>query len=101
MKVKSWLAAIIAHVGIGTVPIDAADVEDVSYSWQAVPFGGPYRFDFERQRWIQLFDRFAHDDGELMGVLSIAVDIAGDWHEPGVVYIAPGARGLMVGRPNR
>lgn len=26
-------------------------------------------------------------------------NIAGDWRQTGVVYVAPGARGLMVGRP--
>ncbi|NMN04924.1 beta-xylosidase/photosystem II stability/assembly factor-like uncharacterized protein [Novosphingobium sp. SG919] len=69
------------------------------YHWQTVPFGaggfidgflyhprqpgilyartdigGMYRFDFERKRWLPLLDHLGHDDGDLMGVLSFAVD---------------------------
>jgi hypothetical protein len=52
---------------------------------------GLWRSDDEGQSWVRI-----NDDAHSFG----AVDhIAGDWREPGVVYIAPGARGLMVGRP--
>ena len=36
--------------------------------------GGLYRYDFATKTWAQLFDFFGHDDGDLSGVLSIALD---------------------------
>ncbi|MBC2670122.1 hypothetical protein ACFOON_06210 [Novosphingobium piscinae] len=69
------------------------------YQWQSVPFGGggyvdgfayhprqpdilyartdiggAYRFDFASRRWLPLLDHLARADGDLMGVLSIALD---------------------------
>ena len=52
---------------------------------------GLWRSDDEGQNWVRI-----NDDAHQFGGLD---NIAGDWHEPGIVYIAPGARGLMVGRP--
>lgn len=89
----------------------AAAAEDQPYRWATIPFGGGgyvsgylyhpkqkdvlyartdvgglYRFDFAARRWVQLFDRFRHADGELMGVLSIAVDP----QDPAKLYSANG-----------
>lgn len=36
--------------------------------------GGAYRFDPAAKRWLPLLDQLGKDDGDLMGVLSIAVD---------------------------
>lgn len=38
--------------------------------------GGAYRFDPAARRWLPLLDHLGKDDGDLMGVLSIAVDPA-------------------------
>ncbi|MBB3357854.1 MULTISPECIES: hypothetical protein [unclassified Novosphingobium] len=81
------------------------------YHWQTVPFGaggfvdgflyhprtpgilyartdigGMYRFDFENKRWIPLLDHLGRDDGDLMGILSFAVDP----NAPDRVYAAAG-----------
>jgi hypothetical protein len=82
-----------------------------AYHWQTVPFGaggfvdgflyhprtpgilyartdigGMYRFDFEARRWIPLLDHLGKDDGDLMGILSFAVDP----NAPDRVYAASG-----------
>jgi len=54
---------------------------------------GLWRSDDEGLSWIRI-----NDDAHRFGGID---NIAGDWHEPGVVYIAPGARGLLVGRPSK
>lgn len=93
--------AAAAPVLLGTGP----------YRWQSVPFGaggfidgflyhprqpgilyartdigGMYRFDFEGKRWLPLLDHLGHDDADLMGVLSFAVDP----QAPDRVYAATG-----------
>jgi photosystem II stability/assembly factor-like uncharacterized protein len=92
-------------------PSGAASTDDHSYRWQTVPFGGGgyvpgylyhptagnllyartdvgglYRFDFANRKWIQLLGNLGRDDGDLAGVLSIALD-PGD---PAKVYTANG-----------
>jgi photosystem II stability/assembly factor-like uncharacterized protein len=96
---------------------------DAPYSWTQVPYGGGgfvdgfvyhpkkasllyartdiggmYRWDPDSKRWIALLDHLGHDEGDLMGVLSIAVDpndsnklyaacgeYLGDWAHNGAV----------------
>jgi hypothetical protein len=84
---------------------------DSPYQWQSVPFGGGgyvpgyvyhpkqpnllyartdvggmYRYDYGAGRWIQLLDHLGRDDGDLSGVLSIALDP----NDPSKVYTANG-----------
>lgn len=102
--------AVVVALICGLAPC-IAKADDAPYVWATVPFGGGgyvpgylyhpatkdvlyartdvgglYRFDFVHRRWIQLFDRFDHDDGELMGVLSVAVDR----NDPAKLYTANG-----------
>jgi hypothetical protein len=48
--------------------------------------GGAYRYDFAAKRWIPLQDMQGHDDGDLNGILSLAVDP----NDPGKLYLACG-----------
>jgi photosystem II stability/assembly factor-like uncharacterized protein len=110
---KTFLRTVlfVSLVLISSNPSRAGSADSQAYQWQTIPFGGGgyvsgylyhpaakdllyartdvgglYRFDYAAKRWIQLFDRFGHDDGELSGVLSIAVD-PGD---PSKLYTANG-----------
>lgn len=89
------------------------------YHWQSVPFGGGgyvdgsvyhprardilytrtdigglYRYDYPAKQWIPLLDHLSRQDGDLMGVLSIALDPA----NPDRVYAACG---LYLGQWSR
>jgi len=82
-----------------------------AYEWRSVPFGGGgyvdgfvyhprekdilytrtdigglYRYDYATKQWIPLLDHLSRQDGDLMGVLSIALDPA----NPDKVYAASG-----------
>jgi len=48
--------------------------------------GGMYRYDYGARRWIPLLDHLGHDDGHLMGVLSMAIDPT----DPDKLYAACG-----------
>jgi hypothetical protein len=88
-----------------------AKAAEPGYSWSTVPWGGggfvdgfvyhpkvknllyartdvggAYRYDFAARRWIPLLDRLGHDDGDLNGILSIAVDP----NDPNKLYLACG-----------
>ena len=90
------LSALMAPLLATTGPAVAADT---AYGFQTIPFGaggfvdgfvyhpkqkdilyartdigGMYRFDFANRRWLPLLDHLGHDDGDLMGVLAIAID---------------------------
>ncbi|GHC94331.1 GH39 family glycosyl hydrolase [Novosphingobium pokkalii] len=92
-------------------PAPATPLASGPYHWQTVPFGaggfvdgflyhprtpgilyartdigGMYRYDFEARRWIPLLDHLGKDDGDLMGILSFAVDP----NAPDRVYAATG-----------
>ena len=111
MRKFSRIAFFAAFAGLLSILLGAARAEDVPYHWQNVPFGGGgyvpgyvyhpkqkgllyartdvgglYRFDYATQKWVQLLDNFGHDDGELMGVLSIAIDP----NDPSKLYTANG-----------
>ncbi len=100
----------LCAVGLATSP-SAALADPAPYAWQTVPFGaggyvdgfayhprekdilyartdigGLYRFDYREKRWIPLLDHLGRQDGDLMGVLSIALDPA----NPDKVYAACG-----------
>lgn len=102
----AWIAAAIL-----CVQCRCALAGDAPYHWDIVPFGGggyvpgfvyhpttpnllyartdvggAYRYDFAAGRWIQLLDHIGHDDGDLSGVLSIALDP----NDPNKVYAACG-----------
>jgi len=102
----AWIVATIV-----CVPCMSALAADAPYHWETVPFGGggyvpgfvyhpkkpnllyartdvggAYRYDFAAGRWIQLLDHIGHDDGDLSGVLSIALDP----NDPNKVYAACG-----------
>ena len=89
----------------------AADPATQPYTWQSVPFGaggfvdgflyhpkqkgllyartdigGMYRYDYDAKRWVPLLDGLGHDDRDLMGVLSMAVDP----NDPNKLYAATG-----------
>jgi len=82
-----------------------------SYDWRAVPWGGGgyipgflyhpkkvgilyartdvgglYRYDYQNQTWIPLLDDLSRPDGDLQGVLSVAIDP----NDPNKVYAACG-----------
>jgi hypothetical protein len=84
---------------LATVPAWAADTPPPDYDWRSLTYGaggfidgfvfhprekgllyartdigGAYRFDPAARRWLPLLDHLGRDDGDLMGVLSIAVD---------------------------
>ena len=48
--------------------------------------GGVYRYDFAARRWSPLLDALAHADGDMNGILSVAVDP----NDPGKLYLACG-----------
>ncbi len=82
-----------------------------TYSWRSVPFGaggfvdgflyhpkqkgllyartdigGMYRYDYAAKAWVPLLDGLGHDDAQLIGVLSMAVDP----NDPNKLYAATG-----------
>lgn len=98
MRVSLAAFAMAVALACGSMP-GAAYADSAPYSWTTVPFGGGgyvpgyvyhpkepnilyartdvggmYRYDFAAKTWVQLFDFFGHDDGDLSGVLSIALD---------------------------
>ena len=110
MKFGAITVAAFMLAAIGAVSATAY-ADDAPYRWQTIPFGGGgyvpgylyhpkeknllyartdvgglYRFDYASQKWVQLFDNFGHDDGDLMGVLSIALDP----NDPSKIYTANG-----------
>lgn len=93
-----------------TAPVSLAQ-QAAPYAWQSVPFGGGgyvdgfvyhprekgilytrtdigglYRYDYAAKRWLPLLDHLSRQDGDLMGVLAIALDPA----NPDRVYAACG-----------
>lgn len=111
MKWRSRIAATVLLVGAFLALFSAAHAGNRPYVWQTVPFGGGgyvsgyvyhpnqpgllyartdvggmYRFDYAGQRWIQLLNHLGHDEGDLSGVLSIALDP----NDPSKVYAACG-----------
>ncbi|HVZ30721.1 MAG TPA: exo-alpha-sialidase, partial [Asticcacaulis sp.] len=115
---RSLLAASLA-TGLAGTQARAQVAKSVAYDWQTIPFGGggfvpgfvfhpkekdllyartdvggAYRFDSAVGRWLPLLDFLGHDDAELMGVLSVALD-AGN---PDKVYLACGLRLDAYGR---
>jgi hypothetical protein len=113
------ITALFALAGLLVLMAIAAHAASHPYRWQIIPFGGGgyvpgylyhptaknllyartdvggiYRFDFSKQRWSQLLDNLGHDDGELMGVLSIALDP----NDPSKIYTA---NGLYLGEWSR
>ncbi len=89
----------------------AAGAADPGYTWRTVPWGGggyvdgfvyhprmrnllyartdvggAYRYDVAARRWIPLLDALGHDEGDLNGILSLAVDP----NDPGKLYLACG-----------
>ncbi len=111
---KQLLRACVAGLAIAlaapvSAPVFAAD--PTPYSWATIPFGGGgfvdgflyhpkqagilyartdiggmYRYDYSNQSWIPLLDHLGHDDGALMGVLSLAIDP----NAPNKIYAATG-----------
>lgn len=99
---KSWRAGLFAAFLSGlslALPASAPAEDAASYHWQTVPFGaggyvdgflyhpkqkdilyartdvgGVYRYDYAAKRWLPLLDHLNKADGDLMGVLAIAVD---------------------------
>jgi hypothetical protein len=90
----SGMCALIPSTATG-----AEKGEAQAYSWSVVPYGGGgyvdgflyhpnergllyartdvggmYRYDYSSRRWIALLDHLPHADGDLMGVLSMAID---------------------------
>ena len=106
-----FLAGLAAVLSLTTGVAHAAPPAAEPYSWQSVPFGaggfvdgflyhpkqkgllyartdigGMYRYDYDNGRWIPLLDATSHDDAQLMGVLSMAVDP----NDPNKLYAATG-----------
>ena len=111
-EVRAIIAAMVLAVGSLFLSGPAVSSENApAYTWQTVPFGGGgfvsglvyhprqkdilyartdigglYRFDFESKSWFPLLDHLDRADGDLMGVLAIALDPA----NPERVYAATG-----------
>ena len=108
-KVSGIVAAAI--IGLTILGMTGGRAEDGLYQWQSIPFGGGgyvsgfayhpkqanllyartdvgglYRFDYDSGSWLQLLDSLGRDDGDLKGVLSIALDP----NNPQKVYVAGG-----------
>ncbi len=89
----------------------AADPAPQPYTWQTIPFGaggfvdgflyhpkkagilyartdigGMYRYDYGAKAWVPLLDGLGHDESQLIGVLSMAVDPS----DPDKLYAATG-----------
>lgn len=96
-RARACLAALTAAAGLALS--GGAFAANSAYIWSTVPWGGggyvdgfvyhpkvrnilyartdvggAYRFDFAARRWIPLLDGLGHEDGDLNGVLSLAVD---------------------------
>lgn len=109
-RFAGWLAAYVFLV-CASLFLSAGAQAGAPYRWTSVPFGGGglvdgflyhpkqknllyartdigglYRYDFAAKRWIPLLDHIGHDDADLMGVLSMAVDP----NDPNRVYAACG-----------
>lgn len=106
------ISALALALTVVTFPqAGSAQAGEAPYNWTTVPFGGGgyvpayiyhpkvpnilyartdvgglYRFDFAAQKWIPLLDYLPHDDGDLKGVLSVALDP----NDPQKVYMAGG-----------
>ncbi len=88
-----------AVAGTAWPQLAAADAKTTAYAWRTIPFGGggfvdgflyhpkekdllyartdvggAYRFDAASKRWVPLQDFLSREDGDLKGVLSMAVD---------------------------
>jgi hypothetical protein len=107
---RIWcLAAAIALIPLGRA--DAAAAATSVYSWYTVPWGGGgyvdglvyhpkvkdllyartdvggvYRYDYAGRRWIPLLDALSHDDRDMNGILSVALDP----NDPNKLYVACG-----------
>ncbi|MBW8840913.1 MAG: hypothetical protein JF608_03710 [Sphingomonadales bacterium] len=107
----STMASAGAVLAIGPIAMPARAAGAARYAWRSVPFGGggfvngfawhprekgllytrtdvggAYRYDPVAKRWLPLLDHLGRDEGDLMGVLSIALDPA----NPDVVHLACG-----------
>jgi len=110
-SIRRALACAFAALMLGAAAPTAHAAEPAPYSWQSLPFGGGgfidgfvyhpkqanilyartdiggmYRYDFTTKSWTPLLDHLGHDESELMGVLSIALDP----NNPDRVYAATG-----------
>jgi photosystem II stability/assembly factor-like uncharacterized protein len=111
-----WPAAFAADGSAGAAPNGS---NAAPYAWQSVVYGaggfidgfvfhprekgllyartdigGAYRFDPATSSWVPLLDHLSKADGDLMGVLSVALDP----RDPERVYLACG---LYLGKENR
>ncbi len=106
-----FLLRVMGIVAIVWWHFAAVQAQDRPYHWETVPFGGGgyvpgfvyhpkqpnllyartdvggmYRYDFAAGHWVQLLDHLGRDEGDLSGVLSIALDP----NDPNKVYAACG-----------
>lgn len=117
----TWTAAGLASVALA--PLHQAAAAAGAYDWESLPWGGggfidgflyhpkekgllytrtdvggAYRFDPVGKRWIPLLDHLGPDEGDLMGVLAMAIDpndasrlylacgeYLGEWSQDGAV----------------
>lgn len=107
----SSMASAGAVLAIGPIAMPARAAGATRYVWGSVPFGGggfvdgfawhphekgllytrtdvggAYRYDPAAKSWLPLLDHLGRDEGDLMGVLSIALDPT----NPDVVHLACG-----------
>lgn len=94
-----WSAASAMAGSVAPGLALAAGTPETPYDWKTIPYGGggfidgflyhpkekgllytrtdvggAYRFDAARKRWIPLTDHIGPDEGDLMGVLAMAID---------------------------
>ena len=102
---------VAAATGVAMTPRAAAATAPPPYNWSTVPWGGGgyvdgfayhpkvkdllytrtdvggvYRFDFAARCWIPLLDSLPHADGDMNGILSVALDP----NDANKVYLACG-----------
>jgi len=102
---------VAAATGVVMTPRAAAATATPAYNWSTVPWGGGgyvdgfayhpkvkdllytrtdvggvYRFDFIARRWIPLLDGLSHANGDMNGILSVALDP----NDANKVYLACG-----------
>lgn len=105
------IPVLVAAMAMALTPLAGPAAATPAYKWSTVPWGGGgyvdgfayhpkvkdllyartdvggvYRFDFVARRWIPLLDSLSHADGDMNGILSVALDP----NDPNKVYLACG-----------
>ena len=109
---KERICGAVTAAALALAPLSGAVAETMPvYNWRTVPWGGGgyvdgmvyhpkakdllyartdvggvYRYDYAARRWIPLLDALSHADGDMNGILSVALDP----NDPSKLYLACG-----------